>query len=155
MAIQINGVDVIDDNRRGIFAKLNPGVYTTSQREALSGLSAGEIVYDSNEQKLFLYNGSSWTNVGVSENALQSDLPPFGSYAETETFLKSTDGKVQFSLDDSTYSNTLLVPRNSQYFVGWGTDIRAAAHGSSYSASIGATFTQIGAAGTTLSLIHI
>ena len=149
MAIKIGGVDVIDDNRRGVFAKLNPGVYTTSQREALSSLSAGEIVYDSTEQKLFLYDGSSWTSVGVVENALQSDLPPFGGYAETETFLKSTDGKVQFSLDDSTYSNTLLVPRNSQYFVNWGTDIRSAAHGSAYTASIGATFTQIGAAGTT------
>ena len=75
MAIKINGVDVIDDDRRGIFAKLNPGVYTTSQIDSLSGLSAGEIVYDSDQQKLFVYNGSAWTNVGVVENALSPTLP--------------------------------------------------------------------------------
>ena len=149
MAIKINGVDVIDDDRRGIFAKLNPGVYTTSQIDSLSGLSAGEIVYDSDQQKLFVYNGSAWTNVGVVENALSPTLPPYIAYAETDTFLKSTDGKVTFSLDDSTYDTTLAVPRGTPYYVGWGTDIRDASHGSSYSASIGATFTQIGTSGTT------
>ena len=29
---------------------------------------------------------------------------------ETDTFLKSTDGKVEFSLDNSTYTTTLAVP---------------------------------------------
>ena len=63
--------------------------------------------------------------------------------------MKSTDGKVTFSLDDSTYDTTLVSARGTPYYVGWGTDIRDKSHGSSYSASIGATFTQIGTSGTT------
>lgn len=141
---QINGTTVIDENRKGYFQKLNPGVYTSSEREALSSLSEGEIVYDSTEKKLYVYDGSAWAGIGGGENALQSDLPPFGGYAETETYLHSDDGKVTFSLDDNTYSSTLTVPRNTFYYVGWGTDIRYASHGGSYSASIGATFTSIG-----------
>lgn len=141
---QVGGTTVIDENRRGIFAKVNPGVYTTSQREALTGLSEGELVYDSTEQTLYVYTGSEWKVTGGASNGLLPLLPPFASQAETETFLSSSDGKIQFSLDDSSYSNTLLVPRGSTYYVNWGTDIRSASHGSAYSAGIGVTFTNIG-----------
>lgn len=151
---QINGTTVIDENRRGIFQKLNPGVYTTAEREALGSLSEGELVYDSTEKKLYIYDGSSWAGIGGGDNALHSDLPPFGAYAETDTYLHSDDGKIQFSLDDSTYTDTLTAPRGHLYYVGWSTDIRYADHGSSYSASIGATFTRIGTSGTTISITY-
>tara|TARA_R100000005_G_C4992613_1_gene199791 strand:- start:58 stop:1956 length:1899 start_codon:yes stop_codon:yes gene_type:complete len=150
MAIKINGVTVIDDDRKGIFNKVSAGNYTTAEREALGSLSEGELVYDTTAKKLFIYDGTAWAGVGGGGgNGLVSSIPPFAAHAYTDTFLKSTDGKVQFSLDNSTYTTTLAVPRNTQYFVGWGTDIRHAANGSSYSASIGATFTQIGTSGTT------
>ena len=150
MAIKVNGVTVIDDDRKGIFNKVSAGNYTTAEREALGSLSEGELVYDTTAKKLFIYDGSAWAGVGGGGgNGLVSSIPPFAAHAYTETFLKSTDGKVQFSLDNSTYTTTLEVPRNTQYFVGWGTDIRYASHGSSYSASIGATFSQIGTSGTT------
>tara|TARA_B100000035_G_scaffold286256_1_gene270437 strand:- start:953 stop:2764 length:1812 start_codon:yes stop_codon:yes gene_type:complete len=150
MAIKVNGVTVIDDDRKGIFNKVSAGNYTTAEREALGSLSEGELVYDTTAKKLFIYDGSAWAGVGGGGgNGLVSSIPPFAAHAHTDTFLKSTDGKVQFSLDNSTYTTTLAVPRNTQYFVGWGTDIRHASNGSSYSVSIGVTFPQVGASGTT------
>ena len=34
--------------------------YTTTERDALSSLSAGEVIYNSTTSKLEVYNGSSW-----------------------------------------------------------------------------------------------
>ena len=34
MAIKVNGVTVIDDDRKGIFNKVSAGNYTTAEREA-------------------------------------------------------------------------------------------------------------------------
>jgi hypothetical protein len=34
--------------------------YTTSERDALTSLSAGEMIYNSTTSKLEVYNGSSW-----------------------------------------------------------------------------------------------
>ena len=34
MAIKVNGVTVIDDDRKGIFNKINVGNYTTSEERA-------------------------------------------------------------------------------------------------------------------------
>jgi len=63
MAIQINGSTAIDNNRRGVFAKLNPGVYTTSQANSLSKLE-GDVIYNSDEQVLQVWNGSQWRSLG-------------------------------------------------------------------------------------------
>ena len=55
MAIKISGTTVIDDSRRGIFQKLNPGLYST-----LPSASEGDFVYDSTENTIKVYNGSEW-----------------------------------------------------------------------------------------------
>jgi len=34
--------------------------YTTSERDALSSLSAGEVIWNTTTSKLEVYNGSSW-----------------------------------------------------------------------------------------------
>ena len=65
MAIQISGNNVVDNNRRGTFQKLNPGVYTTAQRDALSK-SEGDVIYNSDEQVLQVWNGSEWRSLGGS-----------------------------------------------------------------------------------------
>jgi hypothetical protein len=39
--------------------------YTTSERDALSSLSAGELIYNSTTSKLEVYNGSSWDAVAT------------------------------------------------------------------------------------------
>lgn len=63
MSIKISGTDVIDNNQRGIFLKVNPGVYTTSARNALSA-SAGDVIYNSDDQELQVYTGTEWRSVG-------------------------------------------------------------------------------------------
>ena len=37
--------------------------YTTTERDALSSLSAGELIYNSTTSKLEVYNGSSWDSM--------------------------------------------------------------------------------------------
>jgi len=55
MAIKINNTTVIDDSRRGIFQKVNPGLYSTPP-----SASAGDIIYDSTENAIKVYTGSEW-----------------------------------------------------------------------------------------------
>lgn len=39
--------------------------YTTSERDALTGLSAGEVIFNSTTSKLEVYNGSSWDSMSA------------------------------------------------------------------------------------------
>jgi len=39
--------------------------YTTTERDALTSLSAGELIYNSTTSKLEVYNGSSWDAVAT------------------------------------------------------------------------------------------
>ena len=39
--------------------------YSTTERDALSSLSAGELIYNSTTSKLEVYNGSSWDAVAT------------------------------------------------------------------------------------------
>ena len=55
MAIQISGTTVIDDNRRGIFQKVQPGSYSTPP-----SASAGDMIYDTTENTIKVYTGSEW-----------------------------------------------------------------------------------------------
>ncbi len=55
MAIKISDTTVIDNSRRGIFQKVNPGSYSS-----LPSASAGDMVYDSVEKILKVYTGSEW-----------------------------------------------------------------------------------------------
>ena len=55
MAIQVNGNTVINDSRRGMFLKLNPGAY-----ETLPSASVGDFVYSINDQTIKVWTGSEW-----------------------------------------------------------------------------------------------
>lgn len=61
MAIKISGNNVVDNNRRGIFQKVNPGSYNNSNRPSAS---TGDIIYNTDEQSLQVWNGSEWAAVG-------------------------------------------------------------------------------------------
>jgi len=60
MAIKISNNTVIDDNRRGIFLKLNPGVYTNQDIDLSLTASEGDIIYNDDDQELLVYTGSEW-----------------------------------------------------------------------------------------------
>ena len=63
MAYQISGTEVISDSRKGKFTSANVGSYTPSNRPT-SGISAGDIIYNSDTKSLEVYDGSSWLGAG-------------------------------------------------------------------------------------------
>lgn len=65
MAIKINSNTVIDNNRKGTFQVTNPGQFTTAQRDALSPTS-GDLIFNTNESKIEMYNGTEWESVGAT-----------------------------------------------------------------------------------------
>ncbi len=58
MAIQISGVTVIDDDRKGIFNRLNIGSYTTANRPPSP--NEGDMLFDSDTKEFLFWNGSEW-----------------------------------------------------------------------------------------------
>ena len=75
-------------------------------------------------------------------------VPPFGGLATTETVLNSADGKIEFSLNGTSYSTNLTVPVNTFYYVDWGSDVLTVNQGDSYAAQITATYNDLGTSST-------
>ena len=58
MAIKINSVTAIDDNRKGNFKTLNLGSFATADRP--SSPEEGLMIFDSDVKKLLTWNGTEW-----------------------------------------------------------------------------------------------
>ena len=58
MPYQISGTAVINQSRKGLFTSVNVGSYTPSNRPT-SGISAGDIIYNSTLKVLEVYDGIS------------------------------------------------------------------------------------------------
>ena len=65
MAYKISGTEVINDSRKGLFTSANVGSYTPSNRPT-SGISAGDIIYNSTLKVLEVYDGSTWLAYNLS-----------------------------------------------------------------------------------------
>lgn len=65
MAIKVQGEVVINDDKKGLFKQINPGSYTTAERDALSP-ATGDLVYNSDDQELQLWDGSQWAAASAS-----------------------------------------------------------------------------------------
>ena len=52
MAIQVNGVNAVDDDRKGHFNRLNIGKYTTANRP--SNPHEGDMIFDSDTKSFVL-----------------------------------------------------------------------------------------------------
>jgi len=61
MALKISDVTVVDDTRRGTFKGLFPGQYATGSEPGSP--VAGDIIWDTTERELRVYNGTSWDSV--------------------------------------------------------------------------------------------
>jgi len=57
MALKIGSNTVVDNNRKGIFVGLNPGVFNNSNRPSHA---AGKIIYNSDTGNIQVSNGSAW-----------------------------------------------------------------------------------------------
>jgi len=63
MSIQINGTDVVDDNRKGIFQSANVGSFANPARPGSA--STGDLIWSTTDNELQVWNGSAWeTAVG-------------------------------------------------------------------------------------------
>ena len=47
--------------------------YTTTQRNAITSIATGELVYNSDDSRLQIYNGSSWQVAAVDASSLASN----------------------------------------------------------------------------------
>ena len=62
MAIKISNVEVINNNSKGLFNVVNPGTYTTAQRDALNPVT-GDMIWNLDKAVLELYNGTEWQSI--------------------------------------------------------------------------------------------
>ena len=147
MAIKINGATVITNSRRGVFKSVNPGSYTTAGRPP--GSTEGDVIYDTDEKNIFIWNGEDWVGAGGGAiNNLNPAIPPFISTTGPETVVTNSDGKVQFSLNKSSWSSSLTIPSETVYYCDWTNDILSAAHDSQYETTIDVSYPNVGASQT-------
>ena len=83
MAIKISNNTVINDSRKGEFKSLNPGQYTTAERDALSP-TPGDIIFNTNEGKLEIWDGEEWGSTGSGSGG---DNPNINHFPVTFTSL--------------------------------------------------------------------
>ena len=69
MSIKINGTSVITNERKGKFVKANPGVFTEVERNALTP-DEGDIIYNSDNQTLEVWEGTEWVSAGSGGKVL-------------------------------------------------------------------------------------
>lgn len=81
MAIKVNGHTVVHNSRKGSFETANPGVYTTTERDALSP-ETGDIIYNSEEENLEVFNGIEWVTSGSGQVEPDKLKPGENDFAE-------------------------------------------------------------------------
>ena len=73
MSIKVQGQVVISDDKKGLFDQVNPGVYTTAERDALSP-AVGDIVYNSQDEELQVWDGTDWGSAGSGSGSIGSPV---------------------------------------------------------------------------------
>ena len=58
MAVKVNQTIVINDNKRGVYQKLNPGAYSAS--ELPSDPQIGDMVFNTTTSELQFWTGTRW-----------------------------------------------------------------------------------------------
>lgn len=144
MSIKVQGIEVISDDLYGQFRTVSPGVFATGNYP--SNPVEGDIIYDSDEKSLFVYDGTEWIIAGGGGqlNNLNPALPPFVSRSGPETVATNTDGKVEFSLDGENWSSTITIPPETIYYCDWTNDILSAAHDSQYATFLDVDYPNVG-----------
>lgn len=73
MSIKVQGQVVITDDKKGLFDKVNPGAYTTAERDALTP-AIGDIVFNSQDEELQVWNGVEWGSAGSGSGGIGSPV---------------------------------------------------------------------------------
>ena len=72
--LKTNKISTNDQNNVAIDNALGLKSYTTTQRDALTGMVAGDIIYNSTDSKVQVYSGSAWGDAGGVSTASISYL---------------------------------------------------------------------------------
>ena len=83
MAIKVNGNTVITDQEKGQFKTANPGAYTTAQRDSTLSPSTGDMIFNTDEGKLQVFNGQSWIDGGGQP--VDETIPQINTVTLSET----------------------------------------------------------------------
>ena len=73
MSIKVQGQVVINNDKKGLFDQVNPGAYTTIERDALTP-TVGDIVYNSQDEELQVWNGVEWGSAGSGGGSIGSPV---------------------------------------------------------------------------------
>ena len=60
--VKVNTISKVSGNNVAMQNSLNLKSYTTTQRDALTS-AAGDVIYNSTDNKVQFYNGSSWADL--------------------------------------------------------------------------------------------
>jgi len=60
--VKVNTISKVSGNNVALTCALNLRSYTTSQRNALTS-AAGDIIYNSDDNKVQFYNGTTWNDL--------------------------------------------------------------------------------------------
>ena len=78
MAIKVGDNVVIQNDRSADFQSVNPGAYTTSQRDSLSGSwgssEAGTIIWNTTDAQAEVWDGSAWAKLAGGEQGDIGDI---------------------------------------------------------------------------------
>ena len=113
MSIKVQGQVVITDDKKGLFDKVNPGAYTTAERDALTP-AVGDIVFNSQDEELQVWNGTEWGSAGSGSGGIGSPvdvLTPLdgagvgGAYNYTGLTSQIATETVELDYGQTTYYN--------------------------------------------------
>ena len=86
MAIKVNGINVINDGRKGEFRSTNPGRYTEVERDNLTP-AVGDIVFNTTENELQVWNGTEWASAGGASMIIEQEDFAYAPSSNTATLL--------------------------------------------------------------------
>lgn len=69
MSIKVQGQVVITNDKKGLFDQVNPGAYTTAEIAALTP-NVGDIVFNSEDEELQVWNGTEWGSAGSGSGGI-------------------------------------------------------------------------------------
>ena len=125
MSIKVQGQVVITDDKKGLFEQVNPGSYTTAQRDALTP-AIGDIVFNSEADELQVWDGTEWGSAGSGTNGvIQPEvevLTPLDRAGDPELTYLKTDRIVAVETDGGTLSyetDTIQSVLNTGAVVPW------------------------------------
>lgn len=97
MAIKVNGINVINDGRKGEFRSVNPGRYSEVERDNLNP-AVGDMIFNTTEGEVQVWDGSEWVSGASGGTGIDPAIT-------SATLTEDSPGEPRFT--DSTFTTTV------------------------------------------------